>query len=71
MLVFIGEYINGVRNGKGKEHCNGLVSFDGEYKDGKRAGKGKEYYYNYKDKIKFEGNRWSWGVWSSSPTLII
>ena len=37
MLTFEGEYLNGRRNGKGKEYnYNGQLIFDGEYLDGKR-----------------------------------
>ena len=55
VLEFEGEYLNGKRNGKGKEYnnYNGLVSFEGEYLDGDRNGKGKEYYDN--GNLKFEG----------------
>ena len=44
-LSFEGEYLNGERNGKGKEYDNNdrLFKFEGEYLDGKRNGKGKEY----------------------------
>ena len=43
--MFEGKYLNGQRNGKGKEHnCyNGNLIFEGEYLNGKRNGKGKEY----------------------------
>ena len=43
-IAFIGEYLNGKRNGKGKE-CNswGDLMFEGEFKNGQRNGKGKEY----------------------------
>ena len=35
ILVFEGEYLNGKRNGKGKEYnSNGTVDFEGEYEDG-------------------------------------
>ena len=61
-MVFEGEYLNGKRNGKGKEYfyyCGPLEfngyfhiytfnSFEGEYKNGKRNGKGKEFYSNKK-----------------------
>ena len=48
-LEFEGEYLNGKRNGKGKEYdfLNGDLKFEGEYLDGKRNGKGKKY-YDYK-----------------------
>ena len=35
-LIFIGEYLNGIRNGKGKEYKNGKIEFDGEYENGRR-----------------------------------
>ena len=36
-LQFEGEYLDGVRNGKGKEYdCKGTITFEGEYKEGKR-----------------------------------
>jgi len=50
-LIFEGEYLNGERNGKGKEYYNGEIAFEGEYLNGKRNGNGKEYYY---DKLIFE-----------------
>ena len=44
-LIFEGDYLNGKRNGNGKEYYNfGTLYFDGEYLNGKRNGKGKEYY---------------------------
>ena len=64
-IKFCGEYLNGQRNGKGKEYySNGKLKFEGEYLNGQRHGKGKEYYDNDKKdeslfvnnrKIKFEG----------------
>ena len=53
-LKFEGEYLNGKRNGKGKEYYpGGTLEFECEYLNGKRNGKGKEYGYN--GKLKFEG----------------
>jgi len=43
ILIFKGEYLNGKRNGKGKECDNNNLVFEGEYINGKRNGKGKEY----------------------------
>ena len=51
-LIFKGEYLNGIKNGKGKEYDNDILIFEGEYVNGKRSGRGKEY--NHKEKI-FEG----------------
>ena len=53
-LLFDGEYLNGNRNGKGKDYdFNGKLLFLGEYLNGKRNGKGKEY--NYNGSLIFEG----------------
>ena len=53
-LEFEGEYLNGLRNGKGREYYynNGNLKFEGEYINGERNGKGKKY-YDYK--LEFEG----------------
>ena len=47
------EYLNGEKNGKGKEYDkNGELEFEGEYINGEKNGKGKEYcYWN----VIFEG----------------
>ena len=42
-LIFEGPYLNGLRNGKGKEYNDGNLIFEGEYLNGLRNGKGKEY----------------------------
>ena len=62
-LEFEGEYLNGERNGKGKEYdYTGDILFEGEYLNEKKwNGKGKEYYPN--KKLKYEGeyfNRKKW-----------
>ena len=41
-LVYEGQYLNGERNGYGKEYKGGLI-FEGEYVEGERNGRGKEY----------------------------
>ena len=53
-LIFEGEYLNGKRNGKGKEYFyDNVLSFEGEYLNGKKwKGKGKEKRNN---EIIFEG----------------
>ena len=38
-LIFEGEYLNGERNGKGKEYNFGKIVFEGEYLNGKRIEK--------------------------------
>ena len=43
ILVFKGEYLNGKRNGYGREFENYKMIFEGEYLNGKRNGEGKEY----------------------------
>ena len=53
-LVYEGEYLNGKRNGKGKEYnYNDNFIYEGEYLNGKRNGKGKEY--NFDIELIFEG----------------
>ena len=53
-FLYEGEYLNGERNGKGKEYFfSGELIFEGEYLNGKRNGKGKDYYLN--GKLRFEG----------------
>ena len=54
-LIFEGEYLNGEKNGNGKEYDynSGKLRFEGKYLNGEKNGKGKEYYTN--DKLKFEG----------------
>ena len=53
MKEFEGTYLNGKRNGKGKEYdINGILVFDGEYLNDERNGKGEEYDGN---KLIFEG----------------
>ena len=43
-IIFKGEYLNGERNGKGKEFFdNDILIFEGEYLNGERNGKGKKY----------------------------
>ena len=53
-LFFEGEYLNGEKNGKGKE-CNNncIIRLEGEYLNGLRNGKGKEY--DYDCNLIFEG----------------
>ena len=43
-IIYEGEYLNGKRNGKGKEYNKyEKLIYKGEYLNGKRNGKGKEY----------------------------
>ena len=61
-LKFEGEYINGKKNGKGKEYKNCNLIYKGEYLNNKRNGKGKEYTLD--GKLIFigeylEGNEWN------------
>ena len=42
-LIFKGNYLNGKKNGKGKEYNeDDIIIFEGNYLNGKRSGKGKE-----------------------------
>ena len=56
-MIYEGEFLNGERNGKGKEYNdNGQLIFEGEFKQGKRwKGKCKEYHIYNSLKITFEG----------------
>ena len=62
MLEFDGEYMNGLRNGKGKDYDNDKLIFEGEYLNGLRNGKGKEYYYD--GKLKFDGEYLNGKKWN-------
>ena len=54
ILIFEGQYLNGLKNGKCKEYDpeGGIIKFEGENLNGKKNGKCKEYEYG---SIKFEG----------------
>ena len=64
-LLYEGEYLNGKRNGKGKEYdAQCKIIYEGEYLDGKKHGKGKEFilkveknkdYDEKKEILVFEG----------------
>ena len=62
-LKFEGEYLNGKKNGQGKEYYKGRLEFEGEYLNGKRwNGKGKEYDYDHRLVYEGEclgGKRWN------------
>ena len=53
-LIFEGQYLNGIRNGKGIEYYYDKILYDGEYLNGKRNGKGKEY-NRFSGNLIFEG----------------
>ena len=40
-----GEYLNGIKNGKGKEYYKEKLIYEGEFLNGERNGKGKEYHF--------------------------
>ena len=52
-FVYMGEYLYGLKNGKGKYLNNETLLFEGEFLNGFRNGKGKEF--NDKGNIIFEG----------------
>ena len=63
-LIYEGEYLNGEKNGKGKEYFfKGKLKYEGEFSNGKRNGNGIEYFDNgelkfkgeYRDGIKWNG----------------
>ena len=53
-MIFEGEYLNGERNGKGKEYNDDKLLFEGEYLNGKRWN-GKVNENNNDGKLIFEG----------------
>ena len=61
--MFEGEYLNGERNGKGKEYHQfyNTLKFEGEYLNGERNGYGKEYHK--KGKLMFEGEYMHSIIW--------
>ena len=53
-LMYEGEYLNGEKNGQGKEYDNsGKLVFEGQYLNGEKNGQGKEY--DNSGKLVFEG----------------
>jgi len=53
-MCFEGEYLNGIKNGKGKEYNSRTFEvFEGEYLKGKKNGYGKVFDAN--KKLEFEG----------------
>ena len=66
-LLYEGEYLNGERNGKGKEYINFqnkiILEYEGKFLKGKKNGKGKEYYH-YTNLKKFEGYYLNGKKWS-------
>ena len=64
ILLYEGEYLNGERNGKGKEYYGKNLIFEGEYLNGNRNGKGKEYYYN--GKLKYDGDYLNGKRWNGN-----
>ena len=64
--MFECEYLNGKKNGKGKEYSsNNKLMYEGEYLNGKRNGKGKEYEFlsntfyecEYLNGVKIKGKK--------------
>jgi len=55
LLLFEGEYKNGVKNGRGKEYdyYSGKLLFEEEFLNNEKHGKGKEY--DEHGKLIFEG----------------
>ena len=74
ILIFEGEYLNGRRNGIGKEYYNNdNLMFEGEYLNGRRNRKGKEYYRN--GKLMFEGEylngkRWNGKGYNNDSNIV-
>ena len=65
-LTYFGEYLNGKRNGKGKELEEDKLIFEGEYSNGEKNGYGK--LYNYRGEIIFEGEYLDGKKWKGKRT---
>ena len=70
-IDFEGVYVNGEKNGKGKEYnfITPVLQFEGEYLNGKRYGKGKEY--DYKSNLIFEGEYLNGKRWNGKGFNIL
>ena len=62
-ILFEGEYVNGKRNGNGKEYNNEKLIFEGKYVNGKKYGIGKEF---NNEKIIFEGEYKNGKKWNGT-----
>ena len=65
-LIFEGKYLNGERNGKGREYDLDILAFQGKYINGQKNGRGIEFYDD--GAIKFEGyylngKRWNGNIY--------
>ncbi len=64
-LIYEGEYLNGKRNGKGKEYDQNyydILRYEGEYLNGIKNGKGKMFYNN--GTTSFEGEFKDGKIWN-------
>ena len=64
-LIYEGEYLNGKRNGNGKEYDKkgkGIILFEGNYLRGKRNGEGKQYFDT--ENLKFKGEYLNGKKWN-------
>ena len=73
-IRYIGEYLNGDRNGIGEEYniCHGdSLIYKGEYLNGKRNGKGKEYFGKYLifDGEYLNGKRWNGRLYTTDDNF--
>ena len=72
-IIFEGEYLNGKRNGMGKEYNNGELLFEGEYLNGKYWN-GKIKGYNPMGYLEIKGeflNGKSRIIWNNWKKMII
>ena len=66
-IKYVGEYLNGEKNGKGKEYYyDGSLQFEGSYLNGKRNGEGKEY---EKSKLIFKGQYLEGEQWNGYQAI--
>lgn len=65
--AYIGEFKDGMYDGKGKHYYHQLLIYDGEYKENKLEGQGVSYYPDTEQK-KYDGE-WKNNVYDGSGTL--
>ena len=69
-IIYEGEYLNGKRNGIGKEYYDtSVLKFEGEYLNNTRNGKGKEYYGD--GVLKFEVEYLNGEIWNMMKIKIL
>ena len=72
-LIYEGEFLNGKRNGFGKEYDSGSLLYEGEHLNGEKNGQGKAY--NYFGQLTFQGiylknKTWKGNIYNGDGTIL-